>query len=915
MDPSTELADAKLPLLAESEPLGHRLVSRFWMFRPAPFAVLAALVLHVLRHAGNAPPNELDSTRALARALEMRGLHTAPADIHWIDEARGLWVSLFEEPRAVLLAHRNEEPADVYLVETRLSPEGKLMGVTGVHNLSDTSAVDEQKLVHDGERVGWVLTNGTTTESAHYADLRGEPPLKGAGWTRLARIQNALTNLQNTGALHGIGRRSFKLTSPASTAALGFDSGAFLVEADGHAVRIPTEGSGEIKGAAFVEEHEQIKARPGNVVTWAVDRVRALPWFGSDRMQALKAIAFAGLDWLERTQGAVTGDDGAQRVAEEIAGIADKPATTYTDPETGFPPPPLEPVLSRPLEGEGKWVLLDNDPFIKKNPGAPPPFAFSFLRTDHERAYTQTYIALWDPRQVSLHCMSGTVEPKSATGETGPGLVPRTPAVMRRLLAGFNGGFQAQHGEYGMMAEGVVYLPPKPYAATVAELRDGSSAFGTWPNAERVPSEIISFRQNMSPLIMDGVKNPYKRAWWGGVPPGWTDESRTVRSGLCLTKEGFVAYFYGSSIDADHLTIAMERARCIYGIHLDMNPGHTGLEFYNADEVGHLPEVGHVLDSRWEARGAVSSMPGWEFLGRRMIRFMGLMNFPRYISRESRDFFYLTLRDVLPGNPLEPALKPAQAGEGAWQVKGLPQHGWPYAMATTWLRPDAARGDARVNVLKLDGNVLAASDGKPHSGGEADTTVVVFPSAAKAPGKAPSVWFGPAGFTIAERAPDDSASLVASGFAPSDVPAQVVAGAGTTDWPGTLVYVELATPPKPGADAALLDGLLKRLGCTERVLFDHALGIALGGSRDLAGHGVPAAKGGLRLMRAPGPGGRRIFPDTPIVPVKVWYTLQAKRVRYFRRPEAPKTASSGGAASEAPPSSASSAKPGKHSAN
>ena len=32
-----------------------------------------------------------------------------------------------------------------------------------------------------------------------------------------------------------------------------------------------------------------------------------------------------------------------------------------------------------------------------------------------------------------------------------------------------------------------------------------------------------------------------------------------------------------------------------------------------------------------------------------MIRGMPLMNFPRYIHREARDFFYLTLRHVLPG--------------------------------------------------------------------------------------------------------------------------------------------------------------------------------------------------------------------------------------------------------------------------
>ncbi len=66
--------------------------------------------------------------------------------------------------------------------------------------------------------------------------------------------------------------------------------------------------------------------------------------------------------------------------------------------------------------------------------------------------------------------MSGTVEPKSATGETGPGMVPRDPAVMSQFVAGFNGGFQAIHGEFGMMADKVLYLPPKPFG------RDGGRA-------------------------------------------------------------------------------------------------------------------------------------------------------------------------------------------------------------------------------------------------------------------------------------------------------------------------------------------------------------------------------------------------------------------------------------------------------
>ena len=115
------------------------------------------------------------------------------------------------------------------------------------------------------------------------------------------------------------------------------------------------------------------------------------------------------------------------------------------------------------------------------------------------------------------------------------------PRARRRCgtpVAGFNGGFQATHGEFGMMAENVVYLPPKPYGATVAELNDGSTGFGTWPNDDRVPEGIVSFRQNMTPLVADGVNNPYKREWWGGVPPGWTDESARCAA-ACVDQEAW----------------------------------------------------------------------------------------------------------------------------------------------------------------------------------------------------------------------------------------------------------------------------------------------------------------------------------------------------------------------------------------
>ena len=175
----------------------------------------------------------------------------------------------------------------------------------------------------------------------------------------------------------------------------------------------------------------------------------------------------------------------------------------------------MKPLVTPPLAGEGEWIALDRDPFITPNPGAPPAFVTSFIRADKGRPQTRVYVTLWDPRQIALHMQAGTVEPVSASGEAGPGVIPRAPEVMRRVVAGFNGGFQAVHGEFGMQADGVLYLPPKPYAATVLELRDGSTGFGSWPEKSDVPDEVLSYRQNLTALIDHGEFNPWKRDWWG----------------------------------------------------------------------------------------------------------------------------------------------------------------------------------------------------------------------------------------------------------------------------------------------------------------------------------------------------------------------------------------------------------------
>jgi hypothetical protein len=537
------------------------------------------------------------------------------------------------------------------------------------------------------------------------------------------------------------------------------------------------------------------------------------------------------------------------------------------------------------LEGEGQWNPQDRDTVVHVAPGLPPAVLTTFIRSDRGRKATRVYVALWDPRQVELHMMAGTVEPKTATGETGPGLIPRSPEVLRRVIAAGNAGFQALHGEFGMMADGVVYLPPKPYAATVAVKRDGSTVFGTWPEDQTVPAEIVSYRQNMTVMVQDEKFNPYGRNWWGGTPPGWPDKTHTVRTGICLTREDFVAYFYGSDISPEALAQAMIQTRCKFGIALDMNAGHSGLEFYQvAPEKELSPLAPGVLLGGDLVEGDVPGFEGWRFRSRRFIKGMGLMNFPRYIKREGRDFFYMTLRQMLPGKPLEVGAKEPEKGEGEWRLKGLPQHGFPYAVATTELRPDGARPDVKVRVLKIDPRLVSSSPAGKGAGGKTVAVLDAGEAATEASGA--SLWHSSGAFSIAPAAPVPEAVRLASGAGEA---AAAVAAIGVSDDDGMLVYAELSAPPAvpTAGDGKLLADLIKKAGCSSHLFLRAPWSLAIGGDTSLAGAAThpPSGAAAVRLARAAAPGAGRFFESTPVVPFDKWYALQAKRIRYFKKPK------------------------------
>jgi hypothetical protein len=99
-------------------------------FRWRPVGVaLAAAMLSTSAANPRVPETPPSSASALAEVLRGRGLLASPEDVTWLDGPHGLEGATVGEARALVRASTKDEPADLYIVTTRLSPEGVLLDV------------------------------------------------------------------------------------------------------------------------------------------------------------------------------------------------------------------------------------------------------------------------------------------------------------------------------------------------------------------------------------------------------------------------------------------------------------------------------------------------------------------------------------------------------------------------------------------------------------------------------------------------------------------------------------------------------------------------------------------------------------------------------------------------------------------
>jgi hypothetical protein len=235
------------------------------------------------------------------------------------------------------------------------------------------------------------------------------------------------------------------------------------------------------------------------------------------------------------------------------------------------PPPPIAPVASDPLPGEGQWKPLG------QTVGGVLAMYAAFLRPDAVHTGLVTAVAWMDPTLVRLAGYAGVVEP----GGGGWANQAPIPVWLRpQLLAAFNSGFKMRDSRGGFYANGRFARPLVNGAATLVITPSGVPNVGVWGRDFHMGPEVAFARQNLS-LIVDGGRPVPALASNSSALWGSTLGNRVYvwRSGLGVTADGALVYAAGNGLTAPTLAGVLVRAGAVRAMELDINS--TWVDFFS----------------------------------------------------------------------------------------------------------------------------------------------------------------------------------------------------------------------------------------------------------------------------------------------------------------------------------------------
>lgn len=349
---------------------------------------------------------------------------------------------------------------------------------------------------------------------------------------------------------------------------------------------------------------------PGPVAT-----LEDLSYGVADRVRLLVGSA----DDKPKTYWDAPSDEAAAAPASPTTGATDVKGNHPLAPAAAAPPFPAVAAAS-----DGAWLVV-------APPGsrAAPAMWKTLIHPDPKRPFAAVAIVAIDRHAIELHVAPGTDEPKAPQIPTvvRTGLVPSKEQP--QLVAAFNGGFRAMHGNYGMMAGGVTFIPPRDIACTVAFFEPGKGAspdddltIQTWSKIADRRETMTAFRQTPPCLVEDGEPNPgllqeFNRNW--GATVGGDTIIR--RSAIGLSKDRrHLFYALGDAVTAQSIGRAMQVVGAHDAAQLDVNYSYPRFVLFEQNPSGSpLATSPIVPDLKYSPTDYV-------------------------VGPQQRDFFYLTRR-------------------------------------------------------------------------------------------------------------------------------------------------------------------------------------------------------------------------------------------------------------------------------
>lgn len=519
-------------------------------------------------------------------------------------------------------AEKGAEPPqrDIYRMIAQVSPEGHVLDLGSLRNLTQTVSGDESQLVGNERGALFASRASSIPSSISLLDYAGEP--RSRNIDPLGRVQLALSRLIDSGTWGGLGRVDFLPKHDSDTLSVGLDKSRLTIQGHGRTPDVSVKlEMNELWSQGTNSAFTQLSS--SEITLFSRDR-EPVPWTHFGANVGRKFLGTGAIAWLE---GRVFETwDTLHRAGYSVSHQSKSTVTpapvplTYSPKSTEGIWPPADIKLGAGFpEHDGKWTALRSK--LHEQEGE-PYFYRTILHSDAERPYAELHLIAFDMRRLELGMRAGYEDPKPEAGPPGSGQLPSDESTSR-VVATFNGAFKADHGSYGMKAEGRLLVKPVVGAASVVVDHGGKVGFGDW-GPEMDAEQFAAFRQNLDPLVGHGKVNPRGRKVWGDHLYG--EGVAATRSALCLHHSGQLVYAWATEATGMSFARGLSLAGCVYAIHLDMNPGHCAFMFNRVESVEPLVAKGEVLDPRMQ------------------------VNATRYVRWSPKDFFYLAKRAGAPSD-------------------------------------------------------------------------------------------------------------------------------------------------------------------------------------------------------------------------------------------------------------------------